>query len=186
MAPRKRLPVVTGPLSERLLKLQLETGVSEPYKVTSDLVIDPLTKARGTKLHDAGMRIGILQNLLAQAINQSIPRPEHPGFAASPDQLAAYDKALESWQDEIERHNNTTTAITEKISESEQDYNRAFFGDAHDAVMGFFEAQPQKLWDAFVVDIKREFLPPQPENGVCPTCGHTDEDQAGKAEESST
>ena len=181
MASRKSAPVVTGPLSERLLKLQLETGVAEPYRIAADLVVEPLTKARGTKLHEAGMRVGIMQNLLSQAINQSIPRPERPDYAATAEQLAAYDAAVVSWQDEIDRHNDTTNAIAEKIAEAEQDYNRAFFGDAHDAIMAFFETQPQKLWDAFVVDIKREFLPPQPENGVCPTCGHTDEEQAGKA-----
>ena len=186
MAPRKRLPVVTGPMSERLLKLQLETGLAEPYRITSDLVIKPPTKARGSAMNEAALRLGILQNLLSQAINQSIPRPEHPGFTATAEQLAAHDKAVASWHDEIEQHGDTTNAIAEKIAEAELDYNRAFFGDAHDAVLSFFESQPQRLWDAFVVDIKREFLPPQPENGVCPTCGHTDEDEAGKAGASST
>lgn len=179
MAPRKR-PVSIGPLSERLLKLQLESGVVEPYKVTSDLVIEPPTKARGTRMHDASVRLAILQSLLNQAINQSFPRPERT------DDPEADARALDEWQRQIDQHNDTANAIAEKIGEAEDDYNRAFFGDAHDDVMAFFESQPQKLWDAFVVDIKRDFLPPQPENGVCPTCGHTDAEQAGKAPESST
>ena len=184
MAPRKRL-VSTGPMSERLLKLQLETGVGEPYKITSDLSVDPPTKTRGTALNEAAMRLGILQTMLTQAINQSIPRPVRPDYTASADDHAAYDTALAEWTAEVERHDETTNAIAAKITEAELDYNRAFFGPVYDDVMAFFEDKPQKLWDAFVVDIKREFLPPQPDNGVCPTCGHTDDETAGKAPESS-
>lgn len=183
MAPRKR-PVSTGPLSERLLKLQLETGVAEPYKITSDLSVEPLTKTRGTALNEAAMRLGILQSLLSHAISQSIPRPTRPDYNAPADEHDAYAKAVEEWTAEVERHDETTNAIAGKIGEAELDYNRAFFGDAYDDVMAFFESQPQKLWDAFVVDIKREFLPPQPDNGVCPTCGHADAETAGKVPES--
>jgi len=184
MAPRKRL-VSTGPFSERLLKLQLETGVSEPYKITSDLVVEPPTKARGTAMSEAATRMGILQALLSQAINQSIPRPARPDYTAPLDEQDAYAKAVEQWAAEVERHDETTNAVAGKIGEAELEYNRAFFGDAYDDVMAFFEDKPQKLWDAFVVDIKTDFLPPQPENGICPTCGHTDDETAGKAPESS-
>jgi hypothetical protein len=77
--------------------------------------------------------------------------------------------------------------LSKRVKAAEDDYNKAFFGDAHDAVIAFFDDQPQSLWDAFVDDIRSDFLPVAPVDGVCPTCGHVEDDEAaGKAPESLT
>jgi hypothetical protein len=75
--------------------------------------------------------------------------------------------------------------LSKHIKDAEKDYNDAFFGDQHEAVVAFFESQDDRLWDAFKTDIQKEFFPHQPRDGKCGTCGHDlDESAVGKAPES--
>jgi hypothetical protein len=54
------------------------------------------------------------------------------------------------------------TELTAGVRTAEQDYNRAFLGEQCDDIMAFFDGQPTVLWDAFVVDVKKHFVPSQP------------------------
>lgn len=186
--PRKRGVVNLGAPSERLLKLAIDSHVPDPYEVTDTIVIEPLTKKRGTALREAHMSLLVYQTLLNAAMQRTnTPRPDPPAAGASEDVLAAHEVAVQKWQTEIAGNEQTLKDLGDNIAKAEEQYNRAFFGDSHDAVMEFFETQPQRLWDAFVEDIKSEFLPAAPKDGVCPTCGNVeDEEEAGKASKSST
>lgn len=177
-----------GSLSERLLKLSIDSNIPEPYEVSETITVEPLTRKRGKAMTDAHMRLYVGQSLLSTAMSQTnSPRPARPGHDAPPEQLDAYQKAIELWEGEINRSEETINGLNEQIRKASDDYDRAFFGDAYEDVIAFFEEQPQRLWDAFVADIRSEFLPAAPKDGVCPACGHVeDEEEAGKALSSST
>jgi hypothetical protein len=171
--------VAFGALSERLLKLSAATNLPQPYQVTDTLVITPPTMKRGTEMRSAHMSMLVAQTLLAEAMRRgNDPRPRPEDF---PD-TAAHDAAVAQWSADGDANEKAMNDLAAQVRDAEDAYNRAFFGEAFDDVMAFFESQPQALWDAFVTDIKDEFLPSQPRDGLCPTCGHiTDEEQAGKA-----
>lgn len=69
--------------------------------------------------------------------------------------------------------------INQVVEQSADRYNRALFGDAYGQVLEFFDNRPAQEWTAFYEDIQSQFMP-TPDTGRCPTCGHTDEEQAGK------
>lgn len=189
-------------MSPRLLALHGETNDPEPYPVTDDIIVQPLTRTRMHDLHAAELAKYFAQNLLARRAAAAVtaeptapvPAPDLPAdhdeaqlaawvaaTTAHQELTAAYEAAMTEWKNAF-----NLDGIQAQIDEAEAAYDRAFFGDAYDAVIEFFEDKPA-LWDKFIVDIRDEFLPRTPESGVCPTCGRTtDADLAGKAPESST
>jgi hypothetical protein len=176
-----------GVPSERLMKLSVDSKVPDPYPVTDRISVAPLTKKRGTALREAHMSILVYQTLLSEAMRQSNTAPSAPSPDAGEEEAAAYQEAVTAWEASIKNNEEVMQALSQNITDAETAYNKAFFGDAHDDVMAYFEQQPQKLWDAFVTDIKAEFLPAMPTGGVCPTCGNVeDQEEAGKPPESST
>ncbi len=139
--------------------------------------------------------------------------PEAPTNFKDPKQVAAYEKAVGSyekaieawrglvaewerlqanWEAELERLEGAMNAAADKVQQHSDEYTKAMFGDAYDAVIEFFDDQPIEWWNAFVTDIKDAFgiaaKPSQvPDDGCCKECGHVvDEEKAGKAPESST
>ncbi len=64
--------------------------------------------------------------------------------------------------------------IRMRDAETEDDADRAFFGDHYDAVMELFQTQPAAIWTAFIKDVSDHFFGP----------GSTDVE--GKSEESSS
>ena len=140
--------------------------------VTS-IVVQPLTMKRSTELREAHMSMLVAQTLLAESMRRTgATRPASDSFADT----GAYEAAVAEWEADADANEKAMKDLAQQVRDAEDSYNRAFF-----------ESQPQALWDAFVEDIKQEFLPSHPRDGHCPTCGHVvDEEQAGKASKSST
>ena len=171
----------TAAWSERLLEMHDETNKPEPYPVTDDIIVMPLTRTRGAALKAAELKKFFAQQVLSRrAAVTVISQPPQLPDDATAEQTAEYEEALKDWTAAFD-----IEAIQRQIDAADREYDQAFFGDAHDAVMEFFEDKPA-LWDKFIVDIKAALLPPGPDSGTCPTCGHTDDEQAGKARTSST
>lgn len=206
MASRRR---DYGELSERLLKLSIDTNVPEPYPVTDKIIVEPPTKKRGEEMRDAHTKILVSQTLLNALLTKIDNRPtppvvpdelpedateemraEHAAVEAAYEEAAAgYEVALANWEEECKAAETQSEELATTIKDATDQYHRAFFGDTHDALMAFFDDKPQKLWDAFVDDIKSEFLGivHAPADGTCPTCGQVaDAEEAGKALSSST
>lgn len=206
-------PKSLGQPAGRLAKLIVETTMAEPYVVTDTITVAPLTKARSQALTDALSAMGLTNSRMQQALKSGAARPEYPAMPVppseddtTPETLAAYEAASAAhetlvaewevrhakWVADVEKLEAATKDIAAEIEARSDDYSRALFGDAYDDVMAFFADQPVELWNAFVTDIKEEFgLAPKPsqvpEDGKCTSCGHViDEEQAGKAPESST
>lgn len=201
-----------GQPAGRLAQLIVDTKMPEPYVVTDKITVHPPTKARSTAMGDALTAMGITNSLMQQALQGSGPvRPEYPAMPKPPEEptpetLEAYQAAITAhetlvaewealqakWEADVERLESAMNDLATQIKDRGDDYTRALFGDAHDDVMAFFADQPVDLWNAFVEDIKSEFgLSPKPsqvpDDGKCASCGHVeDEEQAGKAPESST
>ena len=156
-APRP-MPVKThlGVPAGRLLELQLETTLPQPYVISDTITVLPPTKARADKIREAQMTIMVYNSLLGEAIKSE---------GATEDLL---------------------NGLTKYVREAERSYNEAFFGDCYDDVVRFFAAQDDRLWQVFERDIQKQFFPNQPVDGKCQMCGQVvDEDAAGKAPPSS-
>lgn len=173
-------------MSARLLELSAEFSTPEPYPVTDTIVVQPPTRTRRKAMNAAEMKMYLCSQLLAQALNAaSAPEPE---VADEPTDPKQFDKvtAHAEWSVAREAAQEKVTGINEQHAAAEADFEKAFFGDAYDAVIEYFEDKPL-VWDKFVPDIRSEFLPAVPDDGKCPTCGRVnDEEAAGKAPESST
>jgi hypothetical protein len=159
MAPAKRQP--RSALSARLSALHAETNLPQPYEVAEGLVVTPPGRKRSQAMSDAETRIYVYSALLQQAVSRT-------------GEEAAGEDVLNGLSDEI--------------TKAREDYERAFFGDAYDAVTAYFDddSLPTQFYGAFVEDIKAEFLPAAPADGKCVTCGRVDEETAGKEPEPST
>lgn len=202
-----------GQPTGRLAQLIVETAIPEPYEVTDKITVDPPTKARSQALTDALTAMGITNSLMQQALRIGGPaRPDYPAMPqppqgeTTPETLEAYQSAISAheglmvewetlhskWEADVEKLESTMSELAEQMTKHGDDYSKALFGPAHDDVMAYFADQPVELWNAFVEDIKDQFgLSPKPsqvpDDGKCASCGHvTDEEQAGKAPESST
>lgn len=155
-ANRLSLKPPTGVPSGRLLALQLETKLPQPYVVTDDITIAPPTKARADKIRTAQMTVLVYNALMNEAMGQ-------PG--TSEDLL---------------------NGVTGKIKQAERDYNEALLGDQYESVTALLDTLDDQLVQAFQKDLIKEFFPDQPVDGKCGTCGKViDEDEAGKAPASS-
>lgn len=158
MAPAK-VKQPRSALSARLLALHAETNLPQPYEVTEGLVVSPPGRKRSQAMSDAETRLYLYSALLQQAVTRE--------EAAGEDVL---------------------NGLSAEITKAREDYERAFFGDAYDAVTAYFDddSLPTQFYGAFVEDIKAEFLPAAPDDGKCATCGRVDEETAGKEPAPST
>lgn len=128
---------IVGEPAGRLLELSLETNVPDPYVITEDIVIAPPTKNAAKRMNEAHQAVVVYGAILSGLLRRT---------------------------GENAPHNEELTELSKLIENAENDYNRAFFGDAHDAVMAFFDERPQPLWEAFTRDIRAHFLPSEPED----------------------
>ncbi len=182
-------------MSARLAKLAAQTRNPEPYPVTDTLIVAAPTRPRVKAMGDAESEIYLLTGLLSQATARvTTPKPTKPTLAADATdeqqaafaaEFAAWEHQVADWEHLVAETSGAITAIRAKLDAAKDAYEAAFFGDAYAEVTAYFEDKPA-LWDKFSADIRKEFLPPAPDDGICPTCGHTDEEQAGKAPSSST
>lgn len=210
-ATRKNGSVTHHAMSSRLLELSADTNLPQPYPVTEAIVVQPPTRTRRQAMHDAELRMFVNAQQLAKAMAAaSEPPPAFPTeaddsltaapagddgtnedelrqarAAARAAELAAHDAALAAWDKRTAAVNRKVESINAESRSANDDFDRAFFGTAYEAVIDYFEDKPT-LWELFVPDIKAEFLPPAPHDGKCTTCGRMDEEQAGKVPESST
>lgn len=206
MAPRKR---DFGNLSSTLMRLSLETNAPEPYEVADGIVIPPPTGKRAKAMAEAEMERFLAQIALNQAYGRSQrpqppqpPAPLRPRGARDPDAQAAYaaavaahPEAVAAWEvenaewDSLKQANEEDLqAISKRIEAADNAYNDAFFGGQWENVEAFFDEQPPQLRAAFMADIQAKFGPKSaPADGLCSECGQVvDEEQAGKAQSSST
>ena len=138
MPPAKKTlktSAVVGEPAGRLLELSLETNLPEPYVIADGLVVQPPTKRSAKAMNEAHHAVVVYGALLGRLLSGTGDN------TATTEDLA-----------ELSKH----------IDDAENDYNRAFFGDVHDAVMEFFSDRPQPLWAAFTADIRAHFLPSEP------------------------
>lgn len=153
----------TDELSKRLHDLFSKTVVPQPYQVTDKIVVQPLTKTTREQLSELRNQRMVGNFFLAEALKRQ-------GEQAPTDADLA--------------------ELTKIVQDTDDTYNRLFFGPAHDAVMAFFADRPPEHWDAFCKDINEQFMPSGatgPAEGKCPHCGTVvDEEQAGKGSASST
>jgi hypothetical protein len=155
--PAPVLQTAAGEPAGRLLQLIAETNLPKPYVVTDSIVIAPLTKTVREKLNALRSKRMVGNFMLAEALRRD-----------------------DAKQSDIED-------LTKIVADSDDEYNRLFFGDQHDAVMAFFGDRDPALWDAFCADINRQFQPTPPASGKCPHCDNViDLEAAGKALASST
>ena len=181
-----KAPASHNAMSKRLMELAAETVTPEPYQVTDSITVTPLTRTRRTAMNDAELRIWVLRQVLAEKLaTVKRPRPSLDDENPTEEQLDAHRLATLVWETQRTQLEAETEEVGDKLTAATDDYDRAFFGDAYDDVVAYFEDKPA-LWELFVPDIKAQLLPAGPPDGICPTCGHTDTATAGKAETSST
>jgi hypothetical protein len=140
----------------RLLELQLETNLPQPYVLTDTITVYPPNKARADKIREAQMTKLVYSALLSQTMNT-------PGAT----------------QDLLE-------GLNKKIEEADNAYQEALLGDSHDDVIALLATLDDQLAQAFQRDVVKQFFPNQPVDGKCQACGQViDEEQEGKASASS-
>lgn len=64
----------------RLLELQRETNLPQPYVVTDDIVITPPTKERSDKINESQMVVMIYNQLLNEALRRNVSEDELNGL----------------------------------------------------------------------------------------------------------
>lgn len=185
MAAKQKLaavqPLNLGQPAGRLLELMRETNTVEPYQVSDTVSIYPPTKRASNAIDSAQLTIYISQAALSEALQRANEnQPPHPGADSTPEQIGEWETAVAAWKSRKLASEDDMKALQAKIQEATEQSDRAFFGPHYDALMEFFEDQPNALWDKFVGDINKHFAPAVPDDGVCPHCGHVDEDAAGK------
>lgn len=136
----------------RLLELQSETVIPEPYVVTDSITITPPTKARADKIREAQMTVLVYNTLLNEAMRQTGTTEE------------------------------LITGLTKHIDEAEQNYNESLLGDQYEAVTALLGTLDDQLVQAFQKDLVKRFFPNQPVDGKCEHCGQViDAEAEGKA-----
>lgn len=81
-APRRIMPATPtyGTPAGRLLELQLETNLPQPYVVTDTITITPPTKERADRIREAQMVVLIYNQLLNEALARSVGQDEINGL----------------------------------------------------------------------------------------------------------
>lgn len=147
-----------GELSPRLLDLSAKTTPVEPYQVTNTIVIRQ-TRKRRDDLHAAYNDIAAGERQIRAVLKQAagMPQPEAPGADATVEQADAYGAELDAWHAQIDVLNQRADEIGAKVAEAGERYNRAFFGDQHDAIMELTADWDPEFWDAFKADVNDHF-----------------------------
>lgn len=157
-APRS-IPVALtgfGVPAGRLLELQSETILPDPYVVTDTITITPPTKARADKIRESQMAAMMYNTMLNSAIGDPT-----------------------TTQDYLD-------GLVKKVAESDAQYYEALFGDQCENITAFLADQDAQLVQAFQKDIVAQFFPSQPQSGKCGSCGQViDTEAEGKASASS-
>lgn len=161
MAARKAQVAPPSEPSSRLQALFAKTVVPEPYAVTDNVVVQPLTKTVREKLEEVNNRRMIGNFFLAESLKRS-------------GEQAPTDADLNE--------------LTKIVKEATEEYDQLFFGDQLDKVREFFADRPLAHWEAFCTDIRTQFFThPGPPKGECPHCGkEIDAELAGKEQQPST
>lgn len=176
---KKAAPLRAGPIDDkpigRFAALLAETELDEPYEVTADITIYPPTKARMGLVISAQTAYVIARGQLESMMT---PMTDGDGRVII-DPVSQQPVMPQVDRKELEQLEQLTTRAAE-------DYDRALFGDAYDAIMALSENWTGKMWNAFYEDVQNQFLP-VPVDGLCPTCGNVvDAEAAGKPQESAT
>lgn len=199
MPPRKKVAAPVGEPttadlgapSSRLATLISQTVTRQPYPVTETLLVTPPTRGALVRLDALNWSVVNAKAMWQEAVRRNLePRPEAPGADATDDERAEHDAAIAAWESRTLTAGDAIKALADRITKDTDEWNRIFFGDTLDQVLAYFDGLPPEVWDAFVADIRGEFLDAKgstPDNGLCPSCGNVvDEEQAGKASASST
>lgn len=162
MAGPKKTPAraaaKTRVASGRYLELIQEVEAPTPYEIADGLIIDPPSKAMADKVNDAQYRMAV-----ANAMTQAM--------------LAGADQYTQEYFEQVRE-------MSEKAVE---DYNDAFFVGKYHEVQEFFAGESNEHWNAFVTDYKARQWPKEPgAEGICPTCGHDPNSEAGPLEPASS
>lgn len=140
-------PVAGEPIGRwaRVLAEGLDTpGLAiDPFEVTADLVLKPLTPRRATKL-------GAAQTSYLSALAASANAAQ---FGATQDQVDEINKAI---ADSLAAYNEALFGETE-----------------YPLVVEYFANDDAWKQELFVDAVKRQFLRLPDEDGKCPTCSHT-------------
>lgn len=146
-----------------------EVKAVEPYEITTDLTIPPITRSRRRKLKAAQTAYMMTAAKLAELLR------ELDGKEAS------------------EADQATVVRIQQLAEQSERTYDEALFGDHVDDVYKHFDDMPDEFWDAFYNDFHDRMVhriaPPE---DICSKCGQelpgqeTDSEGKAQGESSST
>lgn len=169
MASRRR---DLGALSPRLLQLSAKTIPVEPYPVTDTISIKQ-TRKRRDDLHAAYNDIATSQSRIQELARRAgeLPAPKHPGDKPTDEQVAAYADELGAWQAQVDIMGQSADEHAQVLKAASERYNRAFFGDAYDAIMELSEDWDPDFYEAFKTDVSEHFL-----KGVNPPPDGTDDD----------
>lgn len=147
----------------RWAEIVQEVKAAEPYVIDrpdgDSIVISPLTRRRRKALKAAQAAYLMVGAQLAEAQNE--------GTA----------------------NQSTLTRIQQVLEEAEQEYDKALFGDAFEAVYDYYEDLQEEFWDAMYQDVHDALVNRvTPPADVCPKCGRKteDEEDEGKEQSSST
>jgi hypothetical protein len=171
-APLRAVPT-DAPIG-RFAQLLAEIDEPQPYEVTESVTITPPTKARMALIVSAQTAYVIARGQLE---SMTSPLVDENGKVLLDEQEQPVMPRIDPQQlEQLER-------LTTKAAE---DYDRALFGDAYDAVIAMSQHWTGFRWNAFYKDVQDYFLP-VPQDGLCPTCGNVvDEEAAGKPPASET
>lgn len=143
-------------------ELASEITAVEPYVITDDLVITPLTRRRRKKL-----------------------RAAQTAYMLAAARLADVVKAIEDDKESGVSDDQMVMRIQKLVDDAEAAYDEALFGDAKPAVYEYFEDQNDEYWDAMYTDVHSKLVhriaPPE---DSCSKCGRAFEDadvEEGKA-----
>jgi hypothetical protein len=136
-APRKALNGVvanipaTGVPAGRLLELQLETVLPQPYVISDTITVTPPTKARADKIRESQMVVMIYNQLLNEALRRSVTEDELNG-------LTKYIKEAEVTYNEA-FFGDQYAAVVDFFAAQDDQLWKAFEVDIQKA---FFPSQP--------------------------------------------
>lgn len=159
----------------------------EPYVVTEGLVITPLTRRRRKNLRATQSAYMLAAARLAEVVKeQTDPEPMVHEEKQADGTLV---RTITTPRPNTDNDQDLVNRIQKLTDEAEAAYDNALFGNAYDAVIAYFDDQPDEYWDAFYTDFHNRMVhrisPPENE---CTKCGRTFEEagEEGKDESSST